>query len=121
MLIEWHWLNVLLKLVCFHFYFIFISYTGVHHQIRAHLGFGIDCPILGDHKYSHYTDFKPQVCAFSKHTIVCILLQRLLSQTLERLGIRNAKSRRIPMHLHASMVCLQDFCRFYFSFSDTNS
>ena len=28
-------------------------HTGVKHQIRVHLGFGLNTPILGDHKYSH--------------------------------------------------------------------
>lgn len=35
--------------------------TGFKHQIRAHLAFGLECPILGDHKYSHYVKMAPQV------------------------------------------------------------
>lgn len=35
--------------------------TGFQHQIRAHLAFGLGCPILGDHKYSHHVKLAPQV------------------------------------------------------------
>ena len=35
--------------------------TGVTHQIRSHLGYGLNCPVLGDHKYSDFLSFKPQV------------------------------------------------------------
>ncbi|CAF1649702.1 unnamed protein product [Didymodactylos carnosus] len=35
--------------------------TGVKHQIRTHLAFATGCPILGDHKYSHYAKLVPQV------------------------------------------------------------
>ena len=34
---------------------------GVKHQIRCHLAFGLNTPILGDHKYSHYSKIAPQV------------------------------------------------------------
>ncbi|MPC15305.1 RNA pseudouridylate synthase domain-containing protein 4 [Portunus trituberculatus] len=34
--------------------------TGVKHQLRVHLGFGLSCPILGDHKYSHVKKMAPQ-------------------------------------------------------------
>jgi 23S rRNA-/tRNA-specific pseudouridylate synthase len=36
--------------------------TGFQHQLRAHLSFGLGCPILGDHKYSHHIKNAPQVC-----------------------------------------------------------
>lgn len=35
--------------------------TGIKHQIRAHLSYGLNCPILGDHKYSHNIKLLPQV------------------------------------------------------------
>ncbi len=36
--------------------------TGFKHQIRAHLGFGLGCPVLGDHKFSNLEEMgKPQV------------------------------------------------------------
>jgi mitochondrial RNA pseudouridine synthase RPUSD4 len=35
--------------------------TGIKHQIRVHLSFGLNCPILGDHKYSHHIKLAPQV------------------------------------------------------------
>lgn len=35
--------------------------SGVKHQIRVHLAYGLGCPILGDHKYSHWSKLAPQV------------------------------------------------------------
>lgn len=35
--------------------------TGVKHQLRVHMGFGLSCPVLGDHKYSHFKKLAPQV------------------------------------------------------------
>ncbi|XP_048368983.1 pseudouridylate synthase RPUSD4, mitochondrial [Sphaerodactylus townsendi] len=35
--------------------------TGVKHQLRVHLAYGLGCPILGDHKYSHWSKLAPQV------------------------------------------------------------
>ncbi len=36
--------------------------TGYKHQIRVHLGLGLSCPIIGDHKYTYPTEVgKPQV------------------------------------------------------------
>ncbi|XP_074641307.1 uncharacterized protein LOC141899053 [Tubulanus polymorphus] len=65
--------------------------TGVKHQIRTHMAFGLNCPILGDHKYSHLTKLAPQ---------------RLHADILLRLGIRQAKARHVPMHLHAKSIVL---------------
>jgi 23S rRNA-/tRNA-specific pseudouridylate synthase len=68
--------------------------TGVKHQIRCHMAFGLNTPILGDHKYSHYTKIVPQ---------------RLYPDMLQQLGIRQAKARHVPMHLHAKAVVLPEF------------
>ncbi|XP_064620523.1 uncharacterized protein LOC135483497 [Lineus longissimus] len=65
--------------------------TGVKHQIRCHLSFGLNMPILGDHKYSHFTKLAPQ---------------RLFPAMLQRLGIRQSKVRHVPMHLHAKSIIL---------------
>lgn len=35
--------------------------SGVKHQLRVHLAYGLGCPILGDHKYSHWSKLAPQV------------------------------------------------------------
>lgn len=43
--------------------FLFPS-LGVKHQIRVHLAYGLGCPILGDHKYSHWSKLAPQVRQF---------------------------------------------------------
>lgn len=43
------------------YHLIILIILGFTHQIRCHLGFGLNTPILGDHKYSHFLDFKPQV------------------------------------------------------------
>lgn len=67
--------------------------TGVKHQIRVHLGFGLRCPILGDHKYSHLRELAPQ---------------RLSGDLLARLNVRQTKVRHIPMHLHASSVMIPE-------------
>lgn len=65
--------------------------TGVRHQIRVHLGFGLRTPILGDHKYSHLDKLAPQ---------------RLPSDMLMALRVRQAKARHIPMHLHAYVLMI---------------
>lgn len=65
--------------------------TGIKHQIRCHLGFGLRTPILGDHKYSHITKLLPQ---------------KLPSDLLLRMNVRQAKARTIPMHLHAKSIVL---------------
>ncbi|KAK2915076.1 hypothetical protein Q8A73_005670 [Channa argus] len=36
-------------------------FTGVKHQLRVHMAFALACPILGDHKYSHWSKLAPQV------------------------------------------------------------
>ena len=48
-------------------------------QIRAHLGLGLGCPIVGDHKYSHAAEMGPP--------------QKLPGAALTRLGIRQAQVR----------------------------
>lgn len=45
-------------LLNYHFLKIIKGFT---HQIRSHLSYGIGCPILGDHKYSHHVKMAPQV------------------------------------------------------------
>lgn len=35
--------------------------TAVKHQMRVHMAFALACPILGDHKYSHWSKLAPQV------------------------------------------------------------
>ena len=48
-------------------------------QIRAHLGLGLGCPIVGDHKYTHATEIGPP--------------QKLPGECLQRLGIRQSQVR----------------------------
>ncbi|CAN7995206.1 unnamed protein product [Ixodes hexagonus] len=67
--------------------------TGVKHQLRAHLGLGLRCPILGDHKYSHLRRLAPQ---------------KLSGDMLDRLGIRQSKVRDAPLHLHARAVVVPE-------------
>ncbi|XP_044775414.1 mitochondrial RNA pseudouridine synthase RPUSD4 isoform X2 [Neomonachus schauinslandi] len=64
--------------------------TGIKHQLRVHLSFGLDCPILGDHKYSNWTQLAPQ----------------LSLGTLKKLGLHQTKARHIPLHLHAHQLIL---------------
>ncbi|XP_021552115.1 mitochondrial RNA pseudouridine synthase RPUSD4 isoform X3 [Neomonachus schauinslandi] len=65
--------------------------TGIKHQLRVHLSFGLDCPILGDHKYSNWTQLAPQ---------------KLSLGTLKKLGLHQTKARHIPLHLHAHQLIL---------------
>lgn len=66
--------------------------TGFKHQIRVHLGLGLGCPVLGDHKYSSISfDGKPQ---------------KVHGDILERLGVRESRSRDLPTLLHAKRVII---------------
>ncbi|ERE76497.1 RNA pseudouridylate synthase domain-containing protein 4 [Cricetulus griseus] len=65
--------------------------TGIKHQLRVHLSFGLDCPILGDHKYSDWNRLAPQ---------------KLPAGTLKKLGLHQTKARYIPLHLHARQLIL---------------
>ncbi|XP_052824848.1 uncharacterized protein LOC106873813 isoform X2 [Octopus bimaculoides] len=65
--------------------------TGVKHQVRVHLAFGLNTPIIGDHKYSHINKLAPQ---------------RLFPEILQRLNVRQSKVRYIPMHLHSKIIIL---------------
>ncbi|NXW57114.1 RUSD4 synthase, partial [Eurystomus gularis] len=65
--------------------------TGVKHQIRVHLAYGLGCPILGDHKYSHWSKLAPQ---------------KLPAITLRRLKLEQSKARHLPLHLHAHRLSL---------------
>ncbi|NXI51890.1 RUSD4 synthase, partial [Chloroceryle aenea] len=65
--------------------------TGVKHQLRVHLAYGLGCPILGDHKYSHWSKLAPQ---------------KLPQITLRRLKLEQSKARHLPLHLHAQRLSL---------------
>ncbi|NXS54737.1 RUSD4 synthase, partial [Brachypteracias leptosomus] len=65
--------------------------TGVKHQIRVHLAYGLGCPVLGDHKYSHWSKLAPQ---------------KLPEITLRRLKLEQSKARHLPLHLHAHRLSL---------------
>lgn len=69
-------------------------HTGIRHQVRVHMSYVLECPILGDHKYSHVTKLAPQ---------------KLNTQMLRALNMRQAKVRSIPLHLHASSLCLPQY------------
>lgn len=66
--------------------------TGIRHQIRVHLGFGLRCPVLGDHKYSSLEGGMAP--------------QKLPADILSRLRVRQQKARTVPMHLHAYLAVL---------------
>lgn len=68
--------------------------TGLKHQIRVHLGFGLNCPILGDHKYSHLTKLAPQ---------------RLSGDILRKLGVQQSKVRHVPMHIHSRSIVIPEY------------
>ncbi|KAF8792780.1 Mitochondrial RNA pseudouridine synthase like protein [Argiope bruennichi] len=68
--------------------------TGIKHQIRVHFGFGLSCPILGDHKYSHLDKLAPQ---------------KLQSDLLQKLHVRQSKVRHIPMHIYARSILIPQY------------
>lgn len=68
--------------------------TGVRHQLRVHLSEGLNCPILGDHKYSHDDKYAPQ---------------KLPQTMLDLLAVKQSKVRNIPMHLHAASIVIPGF------------
>ncbi|KAM3917174.1 LOW QUALITY PROTEIN: pseudouridylate synthase RPUSD4, mitochondrial [Leptodactylus fuscus] len=65
--------------------------TGVKHQLRAHLAFALNCPILGDHKYSHWGRLAPQ---------------KLLPPLLRALALTPPQTRSLLLHLHAAQITL---------------
>ncbi|CAL9704737.1 unnamed protein product [Knipowitschia caucasica] len=60
--------------------------TDVKHQLRVHMAFALACPILGDHKYSHWIKLAPQ---------------KLPERLLKSLKLEQSKIRNLPLHLHA--------------------
>ncbi len=72
------------------------SFTGLKHQIRAHLGLALNTPILGDHKYSYVDELgKPQ---------------RIHGDILKRLAnLRKSQGRHLPIFLHAKKVAIDNF------------
>jgi len=68
--------------------------SGKKHQIRLHLGLGLGCPILGDHKFSYPDQLgKPQ---------------KVKGDIVKRLNIRKSKSRDLPIFLHAKRISIPD-------------
>ncbi|XP_071988425.1 pseudouridylate synthase RPUSD4, mitochondrial, partial [Engystomops pustulosus] len=65
--------------------------TGVKHQLRAHLALALNCPVLGDHKYSHWGRLAPQVTP---------------SPLLRALGVTPPQTRSLLLHLHAAQITL---------------
>lgn len=66
-------------------------FTGAKHQMRVHMAFALACPILGDHKYSHWSKLAPQ---------------KLPERVLGNLGLEQSKIRYLPLHLHARQLTL---------------
>lgn len=65
--------------------------TDVKHQLRVHMALALICPILGDHKYSHWSKLAPQ---------------KLPERVLNKLKLEQSKSRYLPLHLHARQLTL---------------
>ena len=67
-------------------------HSGYKHQIRAHLGLGLNCPLLGDHKFSSLGfEGKPQ---------------KIHGDILQRLNIRGSRARQLPTLLHAKQIII---------------
>ncbi|XP_069591367.1 pseudouridylate synthase RPUSD4, mitochondrial [Ranitomeya imitator] len=65
--------------------------TGVRHQLRAHLALALNCPVLGDHKYSHWGRLAPQ---------------KLPQPLLRALALTPPQTRSLLLHLHAAQITL---------------
>ncbi|MBN3309980.1 RUSD4 synthase, partial [Amia calva] len=65
--------------------------TGVKHQIRVHMAYGLGCQILGDHKYANWSKLAPQ---------------KLPDGVLKKLGLEQSKVRHLPIHLHTRQLVL---------------
>ncbi|XP_056408319.1 pseudouridylate synthase RPUSD4, mitochondrial [Hyla sarda] len=65
--------------------------TGVKHQLRAHLALALNCPVLGDHKYSHWGRLAPQ---------------KLPPHLLRALALLGPQTRSLLLHLHAAQIVL---------------
>ncbi|KAG9465498.1 hypothetical protein GDO78_018180 [Eleutherodactylus coqui] len=65
--------------------------TGVKHQLRTHLALALNCPILGDHKYSHWDRLAPQ---------------KLPQSLLRALSLTPQQTRSLLLHLHAAQITL---------------
>lgn len=66
--------------------------TDVKHQLRVHMALALTCPILGDHKYSHWSKLAPQ---------------KLPERVLKKLKLEQSKIRNLPLHLHARQLTVQ--------------
>ncbi|XP_049893803.1 pseudouridylate synthase RPUSD4, mitochondrial-like [Epinephelus moara] len=66
-------------------------FPGVKHQMRVHMALALTCPILGDHKYSHWSKLAPQ---------------KLPERVLGKLGLEQSKIRHLPLHVHARQLTL---------------
>ncbi|XP_069840888.1 pseudouridylate synthase RPUSD4, mitochondrial isoform X2 [Dendropsophus ebraccatus] len=65
--------------------------TGVKHQLRTHLALALNCPVLGDHKYSHWGRLAPQ---------------KLPPALLRALALTAPQTRSLLLHLHAAQITL---------------
>ena len=67
--------------------------TGYKHQVRVHLGLGLNTPVFNDHKYS-YLQFEGKP-------------QRIHGDLLNRLNVsRGNQSRKLPILLHAKSMII---------------
>ncbi|KAG0719595.1 Mitochondrial RNA pseudouridine synthase Rpusd4 [Chionoecetes opilio] len=67
--------------------------TGVKHQLRVHLAFGLSCPVFGDHKYSHVKKMAPQA---------------LPGDMLDKLKMKQSKVRQLPLFLHCKSILVPE-------------
>lgn len=62
---------------------LYLLLIGVKHQIRVHMALGLTCPILGDHKYSHWNKLAPQVIHSTSTPSIIGILGSLMSAILK--------------------------------------
>uniref|UniRef100_A0AC34QH22 Pseudouridine synthase RsuA/RluA-like domain-containing protein n=1 Tax=Panagrolaimus sp. JU765 TaxID=591449 RepID=A0AC34QH22_9BILA len=65
----------------------------IPHQVRCHLGYGINCPVIGDKKYNHIGQKSPQT---------------LSSGIMSRFEMTPKNLRKLPMFLHLNEVYIDD-------------
>lgn len=73
------------------FWTLLLCDAGAKHQLRVHTSEALDCPLLGDHKYSTSQNLLPQ---------------RLPTFILKRLNIKSSRSRDQNMHLHLREIII---------------
>uniref|UniRef100_A0A915N0R9 DNA-(apurinic or apyrimidinic site) lyase n=1 Tax=Meloidogyne javanica TaxID=6303 RepID=A0A915N0R9_MELJA len=77
--------------------------TGLINVVRSHLYYGLDCPLIGDQKYTRPNNPKNQALNPIKTA--------LNKQAMEALNLRKNDSRKLPMFMHLGEVHLPEIIK----------